>query len=210
LVKARTLSGDDSFSVRTKTAVAGVRGTRFVVAYDEKKGTQVAVESGKVAVGQPVNVTLPVGVTNASHEIMAALERSTEVVIAPNETLIITQEDNLACQKAAETVLKETLTDGAITKPEAVKAAVVKIQAKLETSPMVLPTKRAITEADTELKTDFEAVKTLVEAAPEKETNVVHQTKKTNAGQEVKKGKPVPQPQVIPRVKEEVNPEERY
>jgi len=219
LVKARTLSGDDSFSVRTKTAVAGVRGTRFIVAYDNEKGTQVAVESGKVAVGQPVSVALPSGMTNASREILTALERSTEVVVQPNETVKVTREDNLATQKAVESVVKETLTSGTTVKPEEVRAAVVKIQKKLEAAPMTRPEKRLLTDADIEIKKDFVAVQalTVTNLTPQTGTGSTNTTAprstSTNAtATNASKKAPavIPQPQIIKRDKENVNPEERF
>lgn len=220
LVKARTLSGDDSFSVRTKTAVAGVRGTRFVVSYNEEQGTQVAVESGKVAVAQPVAITLPAGVTNASKEILSALERSTEVMVTPNEAVKITREDNLATQKAVESVVKDTITTDTALKPEAVRAAVVKIQAKLEAAPIALPAKRVISDEDKDLKKDFETVKTLaVVTPPEAATNKLTGATKTDndkkntkvkTNEESKATVTVPQPQIIKRDKEDVNPEERF
>ncbi|HOG63850.1 MAG TPA: FecR domain-containing protein [Spirochaetota bacterium] len=219
LVKARTLSGDDSFSVRTKTAVAGVRGTRFIVAYDDEKGTQVAVESGKVAVGQPVAVVLPAGMTNASREIMTALERSTEVVVAPNETIKVTLADNQATQKAVETVVTETLTSGTAVKPEEIRAAVVQIQAKLETAPITRPAKRTLTDADVEIKNDFVAVQalTVTELAPPTGTPATNASGKTDgstnkpATNATQKAPVVTQqPQIIKRDKEDVNPEERF
>ena len=127
LVKARTLSGDDSFSVRTRQPWPEFEGPALLLP-TTMKGTQVAVESGKVAVGQPVAVVLPAGMTNASREIMAALERSTEVVVAPNETIKVTRQTTRR-HKSSETVVTGRLTSGTAVKPEEIRAAVVQIQA---------------------------------------------------------------------------------
>mgnify|MGYP001353014522 CR=1 FL=1 len=221
MVKARTLSGDDSFTVRTKTAVAGVRGTRFIVAYDEQAGTQVAVESGRVAVGQPITVALPASMTNAGKDVNSALEKSTEVVVTPNETLAITKKDNEVAQQAAQKIVQDKLVTVASGKPEDVKKALRTFQAEVTAAPVVARVeKKSITAQDTMLGKDFEALRSLAPVVlddkpangkPVAATNAKAGNDKsaTNELKVDKKDKPV-EPQYIPRDKETVNPEERY
>lgn len=57
LNKVSKLSGNDSYTIRTETSVAGVRGTDFVVSTDSVNGTTVSVKSGTVAV-IPVSATV--------------------------------------------------------------------------------------------------------------------------------------------------------
>lgn len=55
LAKSAKLIGDSSFTITTPTAVAGVRGTEFVVSHYSGK-TRVAVKEGKVAVGRNIQL----------------------------------------------------------------------------------------------------------------------------------------------------------
>lgn len=48
LVKPKKLKKGERFLISTPTAVAGVRGTKFIIAADENANTQVAVTEGKV------------------------------------------------------------------------------------------------------------------------------------------------------------------
>ncbi len=48
LVKPKKLKQGESFVISTPTAVAGVRGTKFIISTDENANTQVAVTEGKV------------------------------------------------------------------------------------------------------------------------------------------------------------------
>jgi outer membrane protein assembly factor BamB len=50
LCKVSKLSGAESFKVRTRTAVCGVRGTEFSVSFSEAKETVLAVKEGTVAI----------------------------------------------------------------------------------------------------------------------------------------------------------------
>lgn len=50
LSKVNKLKGDDQFTVRTETAVCGVRGTEFGVSVNNKKDTKLSVREGGVAV----------------------------------------------------------------------------------------------------------------------------------------------------------------
>jgi outer membrane protein assembly factor BamB len=53
LAKVQKLSGSDSFSVKTQSAVCGVRGTEFSVSTGDGTGTVIAVREGSVAVLPP-------------------------------------------------------------------------------------------------------------------------------------------------------------
>ncbi|HEQ70964.1 MAG TPA: hypothetical protein ENN69_00605, partial [Spirochaetia bacterium] len=50
LCKVEKLSGEDHFSIKTRTAVCGVRGTEFGVTVRSDAGTVLAVREGRVAV----------------------------------------------------------------------------------------------------------------------------------------------------------------
>jgi len=50
LCKVSKLSGEESFKVRTRTAVCGVRGTEFLVSVSEKHETLLAVKEGAVSI----------------------------------------------------------------------------------------------------------------------------------------------------------------
>lgn len=180
LVKARTLTGDDSFVVRTRTATAGVRGTRFVVAYDEQTGTQIAVESGRVAVGQPVTVDLPAGLTNARQDVERALERSTEVVVASNEIIAVTKNDNIVAQAAAQQLVQDRLVPAAAAKPEDLKKALQTFSTIAATNAVARPEKKTVSELDAVVIKDFVELRTLapvkaseLPARPAQEANTV-------------------------------------
>ncbi|MBN1799794.1 MAG: PQQ-binding-like beta-propeller repeat protein [Spirochaetales bacterium] len=50
LCKVSTLSGNESFKVRTRTAVCGIRGTEFMVRITDSKDTLLAVKEGAVSI----------------------------------------------------------------------------------------------------------------------------------------------------------------
>ncbi len=57
LASVRRVTNDQEFSIQTPTAVAGARGTKFMVSYNsQNRQTQVAVGAGKVKVAPAINV----------------------------------------------------------------------------------------------------------------------------------------------------------
>lgn len=58
--KVDKLGQDSSFTVKTPSAVAGVRGTQFETVMDNKMNTMVAVSEGKVWNADPQNVGQPI------------------------------------------------------------------------------------------------------------------------------------------------------
>jgi hypothetical protein len=103
LVKARLLVGDSRLQVRTQTAVAGVRGTSFLVRYDSAGGTSVAVQSGRVAVSPAT--TMPASLADKAEGFADRLQDAGAVEVGPGRQVTVSQADAAAhSQRIAEAV----------------------------------------------------------------------------------------------------------
>ncbi|MFW5828188.1 MAG: PEGA domain-containing protein, partial [Alkalispirochaeta sp.] len=117
LNKVNRLAGNDSYEVRTETAVMGVRGTEFGIDVDEASGTRVAVREGRVAVvppaADPQRLRERAAQTGESAEAVEAAIRRFEdqaPVLEPNEETSLTEEDNESAEESVreiETVITE-------------------------------------------------------------------------------------------------------
>lgn len=119
ICKPKKLLKNESFLVKTPTAVAGVRGTNFSVEADEKKTTRIKVFDGKVAVVKRVEAV--------EEHIDKIIEAAPAV--EEKEKVVITAEDVKKAEKKIEEVIKkEGETPQAIEKVVAVaqETAVVK------------------------------------------------------------------------------------
>lgn len=107
VVKPKKLLKGDSFDVKTPTAVAGVRGTQFVVETSPAAQTKVAVVQGKVQMRRRIPALEEVdrSVVEGS-EVLSSLEKKTEaeaVVISENKSAVI---DNSVAEKENEVIEK--------------------------------------------------------------------------------------------------------
>ncbi len=88
LCKPKKLMKNESFLIKTPTAVAGVRGTLFTVEADKKKTTRIKVYNGKVSVARRIEtLEKRVGVERIV-EGASSLEKNEKVVITEAETKV--------------------------------------------------------------------------------------------------------------------------
>ncbi len=85
----KKLSGEE-FKVKTSTAIAAVRGTKFSVTVDDKGNTKVVVSEGKVSVG--VRSKVVENLQKNAKEKLAGLESVAEVIVKENESILVKQE----------------------------------------------------------------------------------------------------------------------
>lgn len=86
IVRAKKLLGGEEFSVRTKSATAGVRGTEFVVTVDDKSDTRVAVKHGIVIVQRKLD--------DSGKPLAKALQADSSVTVQASQQVTIKDEDN--------------------------------------------------------------------------------------------------------------------
>lgn len=109
LCKPKKLLKDDSFTVKTPTAVAGVRGTQFTIEADANRTTRVKVYDGKVKVAKRVP------------QLESQTERVLEAapVIDEKQKIVITEQQVQAATKKVEQELQgktvDQLTDAQMT-----------------------------------------------------------------------------------------------
>lgn len=110
LCKPKKLMKDESFLVKTPTAVAGVRGTKFTVEADTMKTTRIKVYDGKVKVIKRVD------------RLEASFEKIMEgaAAVEEKEKVVITENDVKKAEKKVEDALAKEGGAGA-------EVAVVKI-----------------------------------------------------------------------------------
>jgi hypothetical protein len=110
LCKPKKLLKNESFLVKTPTAVAGVRGTRFTVETDAKKTTRIKVFDGKVAVIKRVS--------QLEDKVEKLLEEAPAV--EEKEKVVVTEKDVQQAEKKVEEIISK---DGG----KGVEVSVVKI-----------------------------------------------------------------------------------
>lgn len=86
IVRAKKLLGGEEFSVRTKSATAGVRGTEFVVTVDDKSDTRVAVKHGIVIVQRKLD--------DSGKPLAKALQADSSVTLQASQQVTVKDEDN--------------------------------------------------------------------------------------------------------------------
>jgi hypothetical protein len=92
LVKVKPLLKDEEFAVRTRTALAGVRGTEFVVE-DTPEETSIYVNSGAVQVSRNINVDVD-GDQELSREVSRDVQQETAVTVQPNRRCTVNRQEN--------------------------------------------------------------------------------------------------------------------
>lgn len=154
LVSARKMVDKDEFSVRTRTAVAGVRGTKFVVEYAEATGSRVIVREGKVAVYRPIYLKLPESAKAGEKEVNESIQKETEVFVNPGEDVKVTKADNEALEKTLQKKVEEVVAKGGA---DAVKVIVTETKKTVieEKKTMTIEV-RKIAPTDTVIKQEFE------------------------------------------------------
>ncbi len=96
LCKPKKLLKSEKFIVKTPTAVAGVRGTRFIVEADSKKTTRIKVFNGKVKVARRIK------------QFEGSIEQVLQVapVLQEDRKVVITREEVVKAEKTVEKVMK--------------------------------------------------------------------------------------------------------
>ncbi|MCS7299594.1 MAG: FecR domain-containing protein [Spirochaetia bacterium] len=100
---------NDGFKIRTSTAVAAVRGTKFLVAVDDKGTTKVIVSEGKVSVGvrsksvQNISEQLP----ETHKEKLSQYESVAEKTIEKGEQVIIKREQ----QEKVDSIIEKAISE---------------------------------------------------------------------------------------------------
>ena len=129
LCKVQKLTGNESFKVKTQTAVCGVRGTEFSVSASEEADTVLAVKKGAVAV-LPKSVDIDElkekvsGKSDAVKEAIRKIEESAPVVKANEEITVDTaviEETKTAAEKIEKAVEKAAAAETAAEEEEIVK-----------------------------------------------------------------------------------------
>ena len=104
LCKPKKLMKDESFTVKTPTAVAAVRGTQFTVEADAEKTTRINVYDGKVKVMRRV--------PSLEKDLNKVIESAS--VIDESESVVITKEETDKAETAvAESMKTESAQDAA-------------------------------------------------------------------------------------------------
>jgi len=126
LCKPKKLLKDERFYVKTPTAVAGVRGTRFTVEADANKTTRIKVFDGKVRVAKRIDrLENRVGVERVIEE-ATQLEESQKVVITEkdvkqaekNVNKILQEQESGGAEISADKVISQVKTEIAIAKQD--------------------------------------------------------------------------------------------
>ncbi len=100
VVEPNKVKEDGNFDVNTPTAVAGVRGTRFSISYNQQdEATRVAVERGKVQVRRKINVDVD---KNMKTKIIKAIQA--ETVVDKGQSVVVTRASN---EKISEELNKD-------------------------------------------------------------------------------------------------------
>jgi len=126
LCKPKKLVKDESFLVKTPTAVAGVRGTKFAVEADEKKNTMFKVFDGKIQVIKRV----------PQLESQSAKLLENAPAIEEKEKVVITEKEVKDAEKKVEQILKKE-------DPKNIEVAVVKVAQEMKND--VVITKKDVT-----------------------------------------------------------------
>ncbi len=167
LCKPKKLMKSESFLVKTPTAVAGVRGTKFTVETDRKKTTRIKVYDGKVQVVKRV--------TALEREIEKMLTAATP--IEEKEKVVITEKDVQQVSRKIEKMV-------AGKEGKNLELVVVKVMEKMKNE--VVVTKKDILPFKFE---DFREEKTEIIAVKEKPKEVIKQIAEI---MELEKDKPKP------------------
>jgi len=115
LCSTKKLLKSESFLIKTSTAVAGVRGTKFTVESDKRKTTRIKVFKGKVKVARRVK--------QLENKIEKILEIAPSVM--KEQKVIITEKQVKETEKKVEKILKE--------EPEKnIEVALVKVVEKIK------------------------------------------------------------------------------
>jgi len=97
LCKPKKLLKSDSFIVKTPTAVAGVRGTKFIVEADSLKTTRIKVFDGKVKIAKRIK--------HFETNVDKVLEQAS--VVSAEEKVVITQKQVIESERVVEKALVE-------------------------------------------------------------------------------------------------------
>lgn len=106
LCRPKKLMKNESFLIRTPTAVAGVRGTLFTVEADKKKTTRIKVYNGKVSVARRIETL----------EKKVGVERIVEggSSLEQNEKVVITEEETKAAEAKVEKAIAALSKSGTV------------------------------------------------------------------------------------------------
>lgn len=153
LVRAKKLVGDEELKVRTKTAVAGVRGTQFIVAADSSGKTAIAVKEGRVRVARRIAVSAPQLDKKQQQQLNKTVEDETAVDVASDSQVVIDEQENKQLKQQIEQKLQKALPGkGQKAAPVAVKDLV---KNTVKQSGKAAPKVQRVSAADKNLKDDF-------------------------------------------------------
>ncbi len=173
LCKPKKLLKNEKFLVKTPTAVAGVRGTRFTVEADAKKTTRIKVYDGKVKVARRI--------TSIEDQIENVMDEAPP--LENNQKVVITEKEVQGIEKKIETMMKSKSAE------ESVEVAVVRIVQDVKND--VIVSKKEIKKFQVE---DFKEEQQELIAVEEKPKEVI---KKITRIVKKEKEKPVPEGQLL-------------
>ncbi len=196
LVKPKKLLKGESFQVKTPTAVAGVRGTQFVVESFETRNTRVSVLEGKVKVSERIKALEEIESSSVrDDEVIKQLEQKVEensVTVSRNTSAEVdakkVDEENVKVEKIVNDIEKKEKTIPAEkdiakeetgTPAESVKKEPVVTDALAQKT---ITTSRAVP-ADMALKKEFDEIKKVEvkKVETEKKTSLLIQVEPADA-----------------------------
>ncbi|HEY1407083.1 MAG TPA: PQQ-binding-like beta-propeller repeat protein, partial [Spirochaetota bacterium] len=110
VVNPKKLLKDEEFKVKTPTAVAAVRGTKFVVAQEEGVAARVAVVEGKVEMKPRVEAVETPSTDAKEIAIVSEIQKRIDdkaIIIEANQSASIDAKSSEALNKNVESVIKE-------------------------------------------------------------------------------------------------------
>jgi len=173
LCKPKKLLKNEKFMVKTPTAVAGVRGTKFTVEADAKKTSRIKVYDGKVRVVRRV--------MSIEDQIETVLDEAPP--LEEKQKVVITEKEVGDIEKKVEKLMKSKPAD------EAAEVAIVKIVQDVKND--VIVSKKQVQKFKVE---DFREEQDEIIAVEEKPKEVI---KKITRIVKEEKEKPVPEGQLL-------------
>ncbi len=165
LASPRKLARGEVFVVRTPTAVAGVRGTKFMVIADPSRDTRVSVIEGSVRVSKRIQALETAADTGKGAEVIQQVQQKVE-----QEAVVVTEDKSClvkaaAVEKTNSEVEKVVASLASTAGTEAPKAVVEeKVQQAIQAVTAAPPiTVTAIAETDSAVREEFKEIRAVEE-----------------------------------------------
>ncbi len=169
LVSPRKLLKDENFYVKTPTAVAGVRGTKFMVTADKAKDTQISVIEGSVRVSKRIRALETAQETDGhSAQVAKQIQEQIEqesVVITENKSCQINSQEVEKVNAKVEKIVASVAAEAEAPEPKIIEQQVQQAMKVVAETPPIEVTK--ITPVEQDLGEEFKNMR-VVEVNEEK------------------------------------------